>query len=80
MVRMKMSSVLVAVLAAVVAFSAACAGSCIVSGDVMRDSAVSKAVEFGDGLWFDSSSFAIEIAPCLGDFNSYPNGTLIILR
>ena len=55
-------------------------GSCIVSGDITRDSAASESVGFEVGSWFDSSSFAIEIAPCLGDFNSYPNGALIILR
>ena len=80
MARMKMSSVIFAVLAAVVAFSAACAGSCIVSGDVTRDSAVSKSVEFGDGLWFDSSSFFTAITPALHDFDSNPSGAVIIIR
>ena len=54
-------------------------GSCIVSGDTNRDSAVSVPSVLAEPEWFDSSSFVESITNPLNDFNSFPLGFLMIL-
>lgn len=55
-------------------------GSCIVSGDISRDAAVSAPIGLASPEWFDSSAFLEYVTPVLRDFSSYPVGFMLIFR
>ena len=64
---------------AVVLFCASAYGSCIVSGDTTRDSAVSVPSVLASPGWFDSSWSSECITNPLNDFDSFPPGIILIV-
>ena len=67
-------------IAASAVFGTVAHGSCIVSGDTTRDSAISAPTSLSSSVWFDSS-FGWEFpTSAWKDFSSYPVGFWLIFR